>query len=250
MDRSDEAGEDIGYSVPAIQSFESIFGEGFLSPAGAALPWMLEGISVEGLDVLDVGCGTGGPGLELVVGHGARRVDGVDIGAYQVERARARAEQAGLADRIHFSQIGPGGLPGLDAAWEVVFSADVMVHVEDKARMYAEMHRVLKPGGRLVVSDHLRSDDPADAPRVDACWRAGEMVAHPITAAATTGLLEAAGFSEIQLRDLALPPAAPPDAPPPAAAHGPPSLQSFIDDYSALIATGAVRIVCFHARRP
>ena len=117
---------------------------------------MLREVDVGGRRVLDVGCGLGAAAVELVRKHGARSVLGVDVESHLVEQASARAAAAGLSDRVHFQLIEPGPLPFEDAAFDMVFTKDAIVHIPDKAACYAEVHRVLAPGGVFVGSDWLR----------------------------------------------------------------------------------------------
>jgi len=236
--------EELGYSRNGIREIEAAFGDGILSPAGAALPLLLEGANVAGRDVLDVGCGTGGPALRLVSEYGARRVHGIDIGIHQVERARARAEASGLSDRLTFTRVEPGALPLSDASFDLVFSADVLVHVEDKALMFREMARVVRSGGELLVSDHLLGD-PDAATEVEACWTLGDYAVTLMTPEDTAKLVSASGFENVRVEDLAHRyPAAPV---PPA---GSVRFLRFWSLYLGLVARGAVCLARLRACRP
>ncbi len=144
-----------------------VWGDGFLSPGGAEeVASILGGRSLEGMDVLDIGSGLGGVDEILVAQHGAARVTGIDVQAHLVVSATERAEAAGLGDRLEFLHVLPGPLPFNDEAFDVVFSKDSIIHVEDKASVYAEAFRVLRPGGELLVSDWLRGAGDAVAPAV------------------------------------------------------------------------------------
>jgi ubiquinone/menaquinone biosynthesis C-methylase UbiE len=107
-----------------------------------------------GEQVLDVGCGTGTLAMEAArrVGR-AGRVAGVDPGTQQIARARAKA--ARRIAPIEF-QIGViEQLPFPDQTFDVVFSTLMMHHLPTplKRQGLAEIARVLKPGGRLVIAD-------------------------------------------------------------------------------------------------
>lgn len=95
-------------------------------------------------DVLDFGCG---PGLEAVemAQHGAARVVGVDLREKWLRQGRARAEEAGVADRCVFQKRA-------DAPADVIVCIDCFEHFADPAAILAEMHRLLRPGGRVLVS--------------------------------------------------------------------------------------------------
>ena len=78
-----------------------LWGEGFLSPGGAAeVAYLLEGSSLGGCRVLDIGCGLGAVDELLVTRHGARSVLGIDIDPALLEAMRRRIEQAGLGAQI------------------------------------------------------------------------------------------------------------------------------------------------------
>jgi ubiquinone/menaquinone biosynthesis C-methylase UbiE len=149
------------YPDKEVTRLEMLWGAGFMSPGGAAeVAHLLGSWSVAGCDVLDVGSGAGGIDLLLLVDHGAARVTGIDVQADLVELSRARAQEAGLADRVDYRLVASGPLPFPGESFDAVLSKDSIVHVQDKAAMYAEMFRVLRPGGRLFVSDWLRGAGP------------------------------------------------------------------------------------------
>ncbi len=107
--------------------------------------------------VLDCGCGIGGSSIWLAQHRGARCV-GVNITAYQLERARRLVREKNLQDRIEFIErdFTDTGLP--DASFDVVWGIEAMSYAQDKRRLLQEVYRVLKPGGRVVVSDGWRND--------------------------------------------------------------------------------------------
>jgi malonyl-CoA O-methyltransferase len=102
---------------------------------------------VAGLAALDLGCGTGRHALWLA-GAGAS-VTAVDFSRRMMEKARAKPESEKvrfLAHDLHER------LPFADGAFDVVVSGLVLEHLRDFAPFFSEAHRVLKPGGRAVVS--------------------------------------------------------------------------------------------------
>jgi ubiquinone/menaquinone biosynthesis C-methylase UbiE len=113
-----------------------------------------------GEDVLDVGCGTGT--LAVAAAHAAPGVTltGLDADASILTRARKRAAGAGL--EIRFDEGMSTALPYEDGSFDVVLSTLLFHHLSDdaKRRTAAEALRVLRPGGRLVVADPGRPQDP------------------------------------------------------------------------------------------
>lgn len=190
--------EPSGYSDAALARLELLWGQGFMSPGGSAeVAHLLRDRSIAGCHVLDVGSGLGGIDLLLVRDHGAARVTGVDVQPELVARSRVRADEAGLADRVDYRIIEPGRpLPFPEHTFDAIFSKDAIVHVPDKAALYAEMFRVLRPGGELFVSDWLR----APGEHLDAAAAAFEAFVL-VTLDDIAGMAAAAGFVDLETED-------------------------------------------------
>ncbi|PWW04053.1 methyltransferase family protein [Hoeflea marina] len=155
-----ESGPEPEYDDTAIRFLEVLWGEGYLSPGGPdEVDRVLAGLNLSGLDVLDIGCGTGGITLHIARKHQPRHVTGFDVEVPVIEAARRRADADGLSDRVGFVQSAPGPLPFADASLDLVFSKDALIHVADKEAVFADIFRVLRPGGIFAASDWLRSDD-------------------------------------------------------------------------------------------
>lgn len=147
------------YSDVFITKLELMWGEGFLSPGGAAeVAKVVEGLDLQGKQVVDIGVGAGGPAMALVETHGAAHVLGLDIEAPVLARAKDLIERRGLSDRIALKQVEPGPLPLADASVDVVFSKDAIIHIPDKRAFLADCFRVLKPGGWIAMSDWCRGE--------------------------------------------------------------------------------------------
>ena len=140
--------EDLGYppelaNVPeaSVQSF-----------AGVANPHVLGPIE-EGAVVLDLGCGAGTDLLiaAQMAGPSGRAI-GIDMTPAMVERARASAAEMGL-DNVEVHEGLIESLPVDDESVDIVISNGVIDLVPDKAAVFAEIDRVLRPGGRLQVAD-------------------------------------------------------------------------------------------------
>ena len=152
------------YSDAVIAGMEKLFGEGFLSPGGAAeVHEMLGGVAIAGRDVLDLGCGIGGATLMLARDYGAGHVTGVDLEADSIARTAAKVAAAGLADRVTLMDVAPGPLPLPDARFDLVFCKDVACHMADKAPFFAEAFRVLRPGGQFLCTDFVDGEDSVGA---------------------------------------------------------------------------------------
>ena len=126
------------------------------------LPW-LAGISRQAA-VLDYGCGYGRT-MDELERHGFRDLTGADISPAMIERAQH------LHPAMHFTTLDtPPAVPSPDADFDVVLLFAVLTCVpgdEAQRRLIAELHRVLKPGGILYVSDLLLQDDERNRNRYD-----------------------------------------------------------------------------------
>ena len=142
------------YSATNIHTMESIYGEGFLSPGGAEeVAQIVAALPVEGMEVLDIGCGLGGASIALARDRGAAHVTGVDIEPVVLARAESLVARAGLAPRVTLREVPPGPLPFAGERFDLVYASAVTCHVEDLLPFFVEMRRVLRPGGHFTGAE-------------------------------------------------------------------------------------------------
>lgn len=191
---------DILYDHSHIAFLEELWGEGFLSPGGPQeVARVLSGVDLKGRHVLDIGCGSGAIAVLLARDHGAARVTGIDVEGPVCAAARARADAAGLTDRIEIVQVTPGPLPFGDQSFDVVFSKDSIIHIPDKEALAAEAFRVLTPGGWFAASDWLRSHDGPPSPEMEHYIRQEALEFAMASPDRYRRAMEAAGFVEVEL---------------------------------------------------
>ena len=188
------------YPEPVIGFLEMLWGTGWLSPGGPdELARLLDGEDFRGKHVLDIGCGAGGIDCLLVNEYGAAKIIGVDVEASVLEAARARILEAGISDRVELMQVEPGPLPFVEAAFDIVFSKDSIVHIPDKHELAKDVFRVLKPGGAFVASDWLMSHDAEPSPDMRAYLASEDLDFGMASPRAYTDALEQAGFVDVAL---------------------------------------------------
>ncbi len=146
------------YHDNMVTMLELIWGKGYMAPGGTGnVAKLLNGIETEGMLILDIGCGIGGPAMDMVRLHGVQVV-GIDIEAPLIERAKADARSAGLHEHCRFIHVQPGPLPFADASFDIVVSSGAVTQTRDKASLFAEVLRVLRPGGHFRCYEWMRSE--------------------------------------------------------------------------------------------
>jgi SAM-dependent methyltransferase len=155
-----------------------------------------------GQTVLDLGSGPGFDAFLAARAVGSEgKVIGVDMTPEMVSRARANAERGGFA-QVEFRLGEIEHLPVADASIDVVLSNCVINLSPDKFRVFAEAWRVLKPGGRLAISDVVALAPVPQAVRDDA-----QLYASCASGAAgideVESLLRGAGFVSVRVQPAA-----------------------------------------------
>ncbi|HBI28726.1 MAG TPA: hypothetical protein DDY54_03720 [Deltaproteobacteria bacterium] len=166
----------------------------------------LEALSLKsGEHALDIGCGVGFLAHDMALQVGASgRVLGIDQNPAMLRHTQQRCAELSQAE---FRLGEASRLPVTDQTLDVVSCTQVLLYVPDLAQVLAEIHRVLKPGGRvaLVETDWrcvvLGSADDVLTRRIFAAWDA--TVANPNLPVHLIPLLKAQGFSDI--RTVAIP---------------------------------------------
>lgn len=157
----------------------------------------------EGEICADLGCGRGKDVLELAAKVGPRgHVYGLDASPQMLETARARAAFEGVI-QVTFRESALEALALPDASVDWVVSNCALNHARDKAQVWREIARVLRPGGRFVVSDIYAVEEIAPEHRNDPvavaeCWAGAELRADYLAHVAAAGLGELAVSEESQ----------------------------------------------------
>ena len=147
--------------------------------------------------VLDIGCGIGGPARYLAATFGCK-VTGVDLSPGFIEAASYLTARCGLSDRVGFEVGDALHLPFEDAAFDAVFLQHVAMNIENRPALYAEVRRILTPGGRFVTYDLVLRDGGVVYPTP---WARDASTSFLLTEGDTRAALEQAGFKAILWRD-------------------------------------------------
>ena len=128
--------------------------------------------------VLDVGCGTGGPALELVRATGAEVV-GIDLSERHVRLATELARADGLADRASFHLGDATSLPFEPGSFDGALMLESFFHMPDQAGVLRQIAKVLRPGGRLVIGNLVQRTPLSDEQNaaLEELWREGHIAA-------------------------------------------------------------------------
>ena len=156
----------------------------------------LAGITAD-MSVLDVGSGVGGPARFLAATYGCR-VTGVDLSQPFVDAARYLTERTEQSGQVSFQTASALELPFDDDRFDVVLLQHVAMNISDRARLYREIRRVLKSGGRFATFDVVSM---SGEPHYPVPWARTPATSFLLTAAATREAIEPAGFRTLAWRD-------------------------------------------------
>jgi ubiquinone/menaquinone biosynthesis C-methylase UbiE len=180
-------------TVAQLASLDQFHTRGILATA--------ELVSAAGLKpsarVLDLGCGIGGPARYVAATFGCK-VTGIDLSPGFIDAATYLTARCGLSDRVTFQVGNALHLPFEAAAFDAVFLQHVAMNIEDRTTLYAEVHRILTPGGRLAAYDLVLRSGAVVYP---VPWARDASTSFLLSEADTRTALEQAGFKPVLWRD-------------------------------------------------
>lgn len=160
----------------------------------------------EGMKVLDVGCGVGGPAREIAKFTGANIV-GLNNNDYQIERATRYAAKEGLSKQLSFTKGDFMQMSFPPNTFDAVYAIEATVHAPSLEGVYTEIHRVLKPGGvfgvyEWVMTASYDNSDPHHR-ELRLGIEQGDGISNMVTIADALAAIRAAGFELEVHEDLA-----------------------------------------------
>ena len=116
------------------------------------------GQSDKPFDLLDIGCGTGTFDAMVAATSLPARVVGLDYAPSMCTVASEKAHHAGVADHVRYVAADSEHLPFADGSFDVITCSNSFHHYPHQQAVVHDMHRVLRPGGRLMLIDGFRDN--------------------------------------------------------------------------------------------
>ncbi|CAI0400453.1 unnamed protein product [Linum tenue] len=148
--------DNVQYKSNGILRYERVFGQGFVSTGGleTTKEFVAKLDLKPGQKVLDVGCGIGGGDFYMAENFDVEVV-GIDLSINMVSFALERA--IGLKCAVEFEVADCTKKTYPDNSFDVIYSRDTILHIQDKPALFRSFHKWLKPGGKVLISDYCKS---------------------------------------------------------------------------------------------
>ncbi|KFK39125.1 hypothetical protein AALP_AA3G204100 [Arabis alpina] len=148
--------DNVQYKSSGILRYERVFGQGFVSTGGLeTTKEFVEKMDLKpGQKVLDVGCGIGGGDFYMAEKFDVHVV-GIDLSVNMISFALERA--IGLKCSVEFEVADCTTKHYPDNSFDVIYSRDTILHIQDKPALFRTFFKWLKPGGKVLISDYCRS---------------------------------------------------------------------------------------------
>lgn len=149
--------------------------------------------------VLDVGGGLGGPARTLAREVGCR-VTVLDLTEEYCRVGEMLTARTGLGERVEFRHGDALAMPFADGAFDVAWTQHSTMNIADKERLYAEMRRALRPGGRLAMHEIMAG--PVQPIHFPVPWAPDPSISFLRPPGEVRALLQALGFEEMAWEDV------------------------------------------------
>ncbi len=184
------------YSRHSILRYEQIFGHGFVSSGGMKLTKSFcDRLTFSNnTRVLDIGSGLGGAAFYMAEKYGASVV-GLDLSEVMIEIANERAK--GISN-VEFHLADVLTMDFEENSFDLIWSRDALLHIPQKAELFALLAKWLAPGGQIMISDYARSANKVSSDFQDYVDQSGYDLLDVETYGA---LLTEAGFQHVKNED-------------------------------------------------
>ncbi len=191
-----DAGKDVdALTVEDLSSFDQFHSGGLAATKELA---SFAGIH-EGMQVLDVGSGVGGPARTLASEYGCD-VTGIDLTEEYCLAAEMLTARVGLDDKVRFHCGSALEMPFDDESFDLVWMQNASMNIPDKEKLYSEVRRVLRPNGRLATQDVLSGTvTPLHYP---VPWADEALLSSVITPQQLQEILSGLGFKQVVWNDV------------------------------------------------
>jgi ubiquinone/menaquinone biosynthesis C-methylase UbiE len=153
--------------------------------------------------ILDAGCGVCGPSIDIAQHIEAVRIEAITLSPAQATTARELVQQTGLADKIQIHVGDFHHLPFADEVFDLVFFLESSGYSYDRHLLFAEVYRVLRPGGNLYIKEPFSKESPLSDQEQRELAEMNRIYSYKI--ARMSEVVEAisvAGFQSVTTRDL------------------------------------------------
>lgn len=195
--------DEVQYNLNGVKRYEWIFGETFLSTGGLETSKkVLEKIQLEpGSQILDIGSGIGG-GSFLLAEKYKSHVYGIDLSRNMMSVAVDHlSRRPHLKDLVRFEirdvLNSDDVIP--DNFFDLIYSRDAFLHIEDKDALFSRIWKWLKPGGKLVFTDYSRGDKQVYSEEFNQYLQKRQY--HLLTRDAYRSVLSSNGFANVIVKD-------------------------------------------------
>lgn len=189
--------DNVQYKNSGILRYERIFGQGFVSTGGidTTKEFVAQLDLKPGQKVLDVGCGIGGGDFYMAENFDVEVV-GIDLSVNMISFALERA--IGLKCSVEFEVADCTKKSYPDNTFDVIYSRDTILHIQDKPALFRTFYKWLKPGGKVLISDYCRKSGTPSQEFAEYIKQRG----YDLHDVETYGqMLKDAGFSEVKAED-------------------------------------------------